>query len=46
MLQIEMMKKQDLIDARLLALAVGEARLNEQTIHFAMYKDGLNGDKG
>jgi hypothetical protein len=35
------MKKQELIDADLLAFGVEEARLNEQTIQFPMYKDGL-----
>jgi hypothetical protein len=39
------MKKQELIDAHLLALAVEEARLNEQTIHFPMDKDGLTGTR-
>jgi hypothetical protein len=35
------MKKQELIDAHLLAFAVEEARWYEQTIHFPMYEDGL-----
>lgn len=35
------MKKQELIDAHLLAFAVEEARLNEQTTHLPMDKDGL-----
>ena len=35
------MKNQELIDAHLLAFAVEEARLNEQTIHLPMEKDGL-----
>lgn len=39
------MKKQELIDTHLLAFAVEEARLNEQTIHFPMYKDGLTGTR-
>jgi len=39
------MKKQELIDAHLLAFAVEEARLNEQTIHFPVYKGSLTGTR-
>ena len=39
------MKKQELIDAHLLAFAVEEVRLNEQTIHLPMDKDGLTGTR-
>jgi hypothetical protein len=41
----EKKKKQELIDAHLLAFAVEEARLNEQTSQFPMDQDGRTGTK-